>query len=417
MIDLGRLAIPFNEKFCFGNPADGIGEVDLIECQKRGAKLQAGLVEYDSLGNPQITDLSSPYESLPSSNATMSFKIFKGGDNYWPFVEIKASPAKLLQGHNVYGSDNFELCLLTLVQVFQESMPELASMVDIHLTEIKQLDCTYTAHLKNQSQCKQVINALSNIQSNQTRASKNTHETTCYWGINGKGENSSRHKRLKAYLKEFELLALIKEYTTNKKYQNLPVYKKQIEAMQSPEVMSFAKNALRFEASVLPRFLKRNSIPTLLGDFLDFADEFKGSLCQHLWTLSFKDIFDALGGRDMTLFDDEEIKLELQNRFVTETKNGNLSFAKSDRLFFFYRAIQTQGFKEVKSNMSKTTFYRNMADLTLVVSKAHLQNLHGITSNVIPLLKVINIDFANQHPDSWVEPQALKTNSHLTLVA
>ncbi|MBF4269555.1 hypothetical protein EAY71_22065, partial [Vibrio anguillarum] len=39
-------------------------------------------------------------------------------------------------------------------------------------------------------------------------------------------------------------------------------------------------------------------------------------------------------------------------------------------------------------------------------SKAQIQNLQGQgKDNVIPLLQVINVDFDNQRPDWYVEPQ------------
>jgi II/X family phage/plasmid replication protein len=37
----------------------------------------------------------------------MAMKVFFDS-SYPPYVQIKASPAKLLQGHNVFGSDNLE---------------------------------------------------------------------------------------------------------------------------------------------------------------------------------------------------------------------------------------------------------------------------------------------------------------------
>jgi len=111
MIDVGRIAIPFNHDFCSGSPEENRGYVDLQLCQWNGAKLESGSIEYLEDGTVEVSDLRHPYESLPSSNSTLSFKIYKGGENYWPFIEIKASPAKLLQGHNVFGSTDVEKCL------------------------------------------------------------------------------------------------------------------------------------------------------------------------------------------------------------------------------------------------------------------------------------------------------------------
>jgi len=408
MIDLGRIAIPFNDQFCTGDAAENYGYVDLQLCQWNGAKLESGSVEYLSDGNIEVTDLRHPFESVASSNGTLSFKIYKGGENYWPFIEIKASPAKLLQGHNVFGSCDVAKCLVSLVQAFSTGMPQIAGMLDFHLAELRQIDCTFSAQLENQTQGRQVIAALKNISSGQTRSSKNAHATTCYFGINSNGKKSSRHKQLKIYLKGAELSSQIDLYLQKLKYSKLPVYKRQLDAMQQPDVLAFAENALRFEASILPRMLQRLGIPTHLNDFIEYAENFEGCLIESLWKVAFKDVFDALGNEKMNVFDDEEILDKLKILFgKVNLKTGKVSFAKANRLFRFYRDFKNEGWDEVKRTTADRTFYDNLKLLTNVVSKVHLQNLHGIGHNIIPMLRIINVDFSKQHPASYIEPSYL----------
>lgn len=418
MIDIGRISIPFKEEFCSGDAAENRGYVDLQMCQWSGAKLEAGEIEYDSYGSLSASRLRHPYESIASSNSSLSFKIFSGGENYWPFVEIKASPAKLLQGHNVYGSCDVEKCFMSLIHTFITGMPDLVGMLDIHLAEVRQIDVTFTAQMENQSQGRQAISALKNISSGQTRNSKNSHATTCYFGINSNGRKSSRHKQLKIYLKGFELEHQIKELLKKSKNSSSSAFKKQLEIMQSNDVVSFAKNALRFEASILPRMFARLGIPTHLGDFLDYSENYNGCLVQDLWTEAFKDVFSALGDENMNCFNDEEIlnKLKIDFNTVSE-KTGNTSYSKAERLFRFYRSFKNEGFDEVKRTTPEKTFYRNMKELCTVVSKAHLQNLKGIASNVVPMLRVINVDFSKQHPSSYVEPKHLCDQIQLRAVS
>jgi II/X family phage/plasmid replication protein len=404
MIDLGRIAIPFNDDFCSGDAAENHGLVDLQLCQWNGAKLESGSIEYLPDGSIEATDLRHPYESVASSNSTLSFKIYKGGQNYWPHIELKASPAKILQGHNVFGSVDVEKCLISLVQAFRAGMPELSTMLDWHLAELKQIDVTFSAQLENKSQGRQVIAALKNISSGQTRSSKSAHATTCYFGTKSDGKKSSRHKQLKIYLKGCELEAQIADYIKKIKNSKLPVYQRQLEAMQHPDVISFAENAIRFEASVLPRMLQRLGIPTHLNDFIDYSQKFDGCLIEALWKEAFKDVFGALGDTEMNIFDDEEIFEKLKTKFGKAGINGKVSYAKSTRLFRFYRDFKNEGWDEVKRTTSESTFFRNLEMLTQVVSKAHLQNLHGIGQNVVPMLRVINVDFSNQHPASYIEP-------------
>lgn len=405
MIDIGKLAIPFKTEFCCGDAAENRGYVDLQVCQWNGVKLEAGDIEYEPDGTVSVSRLRHPYESIASSNSTLSFKIFSGGENYWPFVEIKASPAKLLQGHNVYGSCDVELCFMALVQAFITGMPELSNMLDLHLAEVKQIDVTFSAQMESKSQGRQAISALKNISSGQTRSSKNSHATTAYFGINGSGKKSSRHKQLKIYLKGYELEHQISELLKKSKNSKLPVYVKQLEIMQRPELMAWADNALRFEASILPRMFDRLGIPKHLGDFLDYAENFDGCLVESLWTEAFKDLFVALGTEDMNIFNDDDIENKLKIEFSkVSLSTGKTSYAKADRLFRFYRSFKNEGFDEVKRTTSESTFYINLKDLCTVVSKAHLQNLKGTASNVVPMLRVINVDFSNQRPYSYVEP-------------
>jgi len=418
MIDIGRISIPFKDEFCSGDAAENYGLVDLQMCQWSGAKLEAGEIEYDPDGSISASRLRHPYESIASSNSSLSFKIFQGGQNYWPHIELKASPAKLLQGHNVYGSCDVEKCLMSLVHTFQVGMPELSEMLDWHLAELKQIDVTFSAQMESQSQGRQAIAALKNISSGQTRSSKNSHATTAYFGTNSNGQKASRHKQLKIYLKHYELEHQISELLKKTKNSNLPIYKHQLEIMSSSEVRAFAENALRFEASILPRMFARLGIPTHLGDFMDYAENFNGCLIEALWTEAFKDVFGAIGDEKMNVFDDEEILNKLKADFNTVSeKTGNTSYAKAERLFRFYRSFKNEGFDEVKRTTPEKTFYRNMKELSTVVSKAHLQNLKGIASNVVPMLRVINVDFSKQHPASYKEPEHLCDQIQLRAVS
>ena len=54
-------------------------------------------------------ELYHPYESIASDFTDMAMKFYTSTTNTPPYVEIKGSPLKLLQGHNVYGFDSLEL--------------------------------------------------------------------------------------------------------------------------------------------------------------------------------------------------------------------------------------------------------------------------------------------------------------------
>ncbi|OCG58307.1 hypothetical protein A9G37_06915 [Gilliamella sp. GillExp13] len=76
-----------------------------------------------------------------------------------PCIEINASPAKLLQGHNVFGTENLELCATAteLLSGLVYGMPKLFDLLDISNTNLDWIDVTYSAHVDNELIAQQVI--------------------------------------------------------------------------------------------------------------------------------------------------------------------------------------------------------------------------------------------------------------------
>lgn len=409
LIDLLTIKIPFVESIVAMSPDGESGLIDLRECQKRGCRMEAGDVTFtpndyrldpENIALAEVSALRHPFESLPSSWSNLAFKVRAGGQNYYPFVELKASPAKLLTGQNVYGTCNVMLCVDALITAFCYAMPDMAEILEFNNAELAQIDCTFTSHLDSTSDSRNVIHALRNISNGQTRGSKSAFDTTAYFG------KGSRHKRLKAYLKEFELQDQINKAQTNYDKTKRQVFKNQLKAMKAPAVQEFAKNALRLEASIMPRMLKRLAIPTNIWAFETYSESFDGCLIQQLWQQSWLDIFKTFEGATMRTYSDTEIHENLREHFKTETKSG-FSYSKADRLFRFFRMVKHEGWEEVKATTPEKTFYRNIKELTSVVPKAYLQNLQATASNVIPLVRFVNVDFDKQHPAGWVEPQRL----------
>jgi len=409
MIDLLRIKIPFHESVVAVSPDGASGLIDLRECQRRGCRMEAGeavflpndyRLDSENTCLAEVSALRHPYESLPSSWANLAFKVRAGGSNYYPHIELKASPAKLLQGHNVFGTCDVMLCIDALITTFEYALPQMGEILEYHNAELAQIDCTFSAHLATESDSRNVIHALRNISNGQTRGAKSAFDTTAYFG------KGSRHKRLKAYLKQFEL-----QDQTNKAQAKFDktkdqIFKRQLDSMTAPEVQQFAKNALRFEASVMPRMLNRLGIPTNLWLFEEYSSNFDGCLIQKLWEQSWSDIFKTFEGATMRTYSDEEIHNQLRNHFKTETKTG-FSYSKADRLFRTFRLLKHEGWDELKATTPKPTFHRTINDLTQVVPKAYLQNLQATASNVVPLIRMVNVDFSKQHPTGWQEPDRL----------
>ena len=74
-------------------------------------------------------------------------------------------------------------------------------------------------------------------------------------------------------------------------------------------------------------------------------------------------------------------------------------------------AITKDGFKKTKERIcerSRATWKRKIDDLMAAgLSLAQLMQFTGDDSNVIPLIRLINVDFAKQLPADFIEPLPL----------
>ncbi|OCG58308.1 phage/plasmid replication protein, II/X family [Gilliamella apicola] len=67
--------------------------------------------------------------------------------------------------------------------------------------------------------------------------------------------------------------------------------------------------------------------------------------------------------------------------------------------------MRYDGYQFVKNSMPCNTFFRYEKDLlSISLSKMQLQNLQQQKNNVIPMCRVINIDFSHQRPSWYIEP-------------
>ncbi len=415
MIDMLKISVPFKRDFLLNteqnSASESVSYVDIKECSRRGIGLEAKVVHFtgdSALDELEVADLRHPYQSLPTSFTGMAFKIFQGTKLRDACVELKASPAKILQGHNVYGSTNIISGAMEMLMALCNSYPDFYEMLDVTSSTLDAIDCTYSAKAKTELQAKQVINQLKSVSNKQMRASvRNEHETTCYFS------RGSRHVDRKVYLKGFEF---------NRQLNNLRSLQEKgdrsndrvIDVMSDPKLINFARNLIRFEASAKRRYLDEFNVPKNLFDACRFqlAYEKDGKcLIADIWKRAFTPLMEALEGQKMNIFNDEKVHNELKLAFGKTTPKGNVSYAKADRLFRFYRSLVADGYQAVFDSFSKSnkkSFYNQLNPLLEIgFSKAQLQQLQGNgQDNVVPLLQVIEIDFSQQRPSDWVEPQA-----------
>lgn len=102
----------------------------------------------------------------------------------------------------------------------------------------------------------------------------------------------------------------------------------------------------------------------------------------------------------MHLNDDERIKKLCYEKLFTVTKKGKISHTKAKNAYNFYMRLKQSGWQSVKDDYNRRAFEINVKSLVdLGIPKALLQNIDNQADNEIPVFRLINVDFTNQHPD------------------
>lgn len=457
MLDRIHMFIPFLD-----DATNTIGTVEhpfkVVDLESLGIAMRAagGVTRRDD-GGFDCEDLSHAWESLPSSYTPLAFKVFHQslGKRLSPGVELKASPAKLLQGHNVFGPTSIRSGAEVMLKWLAGSYPLLWARLDLAAIEVYALDCTYSARMPNEQTALQVIDFMRGVSNGQTRNRGDNYQTTAYWGA-----KDGRLRKIKAYLKgpefqgELERIqkaargatgdpekrhdldnAHVREFKIHRRNKRAPMSvlsaSRTLRVMQDPKLQEFAKLLLRMEATVMHRWLERRKLPTHLWPLCDHQEALaKEDRCfiQECFSAVTAELFAAFEGMTMKRIDDDKVLAALIEKYTKEGK-GRWTQARADKatgsiiprlfipgkssdsharnLFRTYRSIKDYGWEETMDSMSRATFYRHISDLSAVgISKAMLQNLrdHDNVRNVVPVLQLLHIDFASQRPDWYVEP-------------
>jgi len=175
--------------------------------------------------------------------------------------------------------------------------------------------------------------------------------------------------------------------------------------MSNPELINWTIGLLRFESRFKKRWLERNDIPTNLFELIKFQRQ-NPNILQTLWTKATHSIFDALRGQTMKLTDDDSVYKAIESSPVVLNSKGKVSLTRVRNLESIFIQLRDKGFEEVRKKYGKTQFYKHISDLCECgFSKAYLQNLHDEKSkNIIPFVKLVEIDFNQQLPNWYQEP-------------
>lgn len=388
--------------------------------RKTGLKIASGDVEFaiDGTDHTKTDDLYHPWSRIPSSFTDIACRVFDAcpkANQFWAYARIKASPAKVMQGHNVYGSDNLRLCTEYMLSALQEAQPEFFNMLDIGLAEFRRIDATYSIQCESEDILRQTIKALGNVSNRYLKPARNSdYETTLYFNkASDAAPDAGRAYVLAVYSKMDEITHQLEDLKRKAKKENTSRYDRVINQLSNFNLREFSANRLRFEGRAKKRFLERTVGCCGVWKVIRHAERFeqinKYSFCEWMFKELFKDLLDSLEGQELEIYNDIKIKQLLRTFYVSTTPNGNLSYAKADRLFRFYMTLCDRGYAEIKAHSSKATLYRNMKDLMAIgLSKADLQNLNQ--GERMPLSQIIQFDFNNQRPADYVEPESPLTH-------
>ncbi|NAS08101.1 phage/plasmid replication protein, II/X family [Acinetobacter haemolyticus] len=399
MLDHLCINAPFESSFYSVNEAGQYFFID-VDLHSIEIPLASKSVHKNDDGSISAAALFHPFESVPTHYTGMAMKVFFDSA-YEPYVQIKASPAKLLQGHNVFGGDDIEQGAMEMIGFLHEAYPVLARMLDWERAWVSHIDVTYSARVKDQRTAHKVLDYLGNVSNGQTRISKKAYDTSRYWG-----GATSRLVQHKCYLKHEEFLAQFAELQERAKRMDKSAMRV-VEIMSDQRLVDWTIGLLRFESRLKKRWLERNGVPTNLFELIRFQKQ-NPELLQTLWTKATHSIFEALRGQTMKLTDDKSVLEAIERSEVVMMKSGKASPTKVRNLFAMYCLIREKGIEELKLNYSKASFHRLIADLCLCgFSKAYLQNLHTEkANNIIPFVNLIEINFNQQLPEWYQEPNS-----------
>lgn len=393
MLDFLRLAIPIiaTHVRSFDNHHQFNGDI-----RDFGVPAATRHVSKDDHGNTITGELYHPYESLPSDYTDMAVKFYTNTMNAIPYVEIKASPLKLLQGHNVYGFESIRLAAIHMLGMLTDAFPQLLPILDFEVIEVLCLDTTYIFRLPHQNMVQPTLDYMANLASGHRKAREVKYQNYISWG------NDGASVRPKAYGKFEEVKAQLNKI---QKSADKGCMRSKALVCAMHDVLPFANAVLRLEGRITKTYLTKNGYPSNLWELIKLQEQ-QPELLLRLWHVAFDPILKTMEGKYMNFSDDDELLDVLKSHLVTYTKKGNPSYTKAYNALDFYRSLRIDGYKKVKSRHLESRFYKRERELIQCgISKSHLQNLHkNPNGKVIPFVRLFELKMCDQLPPNYQIP-------------
>jgi II/X family phage/plasmid replication protein len=163
---------------------------------------------------------------------------------------------------------------------------------------------------------------------------------------------------------------------------------------------------VRFEGRIKARKLRDCGIPTNMLKFIKYCSDRKESTIQDLWHLAFDPIFKTFEGLTLMKTDDKSILEAIEKTLVTVSDKGRVNRRRSDAARGFYFELKSMGYDHVKKNTGQKTFYNRFNSLIECgLSKSFIMAIENNSTNVVPLIREISINFGSQTPSGYVIPE------------
>lgn len=368
--------------------------------------------------NYDTNKLDKYWESIPSSYSGLAFNLhdYRDSDlavklNCPVYLEFHASPAKLLQGHNIFGSDDIVSCKDVLLDVLLSAYPLLSKFFDFDNLFIASLDITYFSRADSEAEAILFLTALEGVSRGQTKARTGFKGATCYFG-----SARSKLKKLKVYGKYQEVMAAVTKLQNSLKSIDqdkaiIPFHKiKDFNLLKifTQELLDFTQGMIRWEATIKSDWLRERGYSLHFNTFIEQFDPHK------LWQESFKDLFFLLESKSMTINDysEDNIREQLRERFVTYDKHGKPRYTNAENAFKTFMLIKECGFikamgmyrvnTSTRSNQLQQKWYHHLQMFRDIgLTDIYLQGFkdgEDSTSKVVPLLIFSKVDFSAQFP-------------------
>jgi II/X family phage/plasmid replication protein len=393
MLDFFRLAIPIISTHVrsFDNHHHFNGDI-----RDFGVRAATRHVSKDDDGKTITGELYHPYESLPSDYTEMAMKFYTNTMNATPYVEIKGSPLKLLQGHNVYGFECMRLAAIHMLGMLTDAFPLLLPILDFDNIEVLCLDTTYIFRLPHQNMVQPTLDYMANLASGHRKAREVKYSNYISWG------NDGASVRPKAYGKFEEVKAQLNKI---QKLADKGCMRSKSLVCAMHDALPFSNAVLRLEGRITKTYLTKNGYPSNLWQLIKLQEQ-QPELLLRLWHVAFDPILDTMKGKYMNFANDDELLDVLKSHLVTYTKKGNPSYTKAYNALDFYRSLRTDGWVKVKSRHLENRFHVRVRQLTdCGISKSHLQNLHkNPNGKVIPFVRLFELKMCDQLPSNYQIP-------------